>query len=296
MRLYDISAADSLAALNSPKNINLLRAEKKVRADIKRLAGGMKIKTMLTPGKAIKTDADFIEKVVFPAFLKLYQNWPAGYELLMKSKLCIKEIRHPSDLFNVYYEKKLIGRTYGAIHTKVPDIVTISINKYDRYNPKTSTDSLYHELMHAIDQTGVKDKPGHIFYISRLADIKYNGALTAMAEKYCENREKAYSKICAELSGKTISFKVFCGVYKNAMLANNCWALKTPRDGEKYAEFFKRAFVIIDDKEEVLINGLMLYFGSKEEKERLRKLEPELYGIIKDFAVPMVDIRLSEFP
>ncbi|MFH1452421.1 MAG: hypothetical protein ABIH00_00355 [Armatimonadota bacterium] len=290
-KIYNLKYTD---ILKSPKDIAHIKALKKVHEDIKKLTESMKIKTMLSPGKAVKTNSDFIKQTIFPAFLKLYENWPAGYELLTRSKLYVKEVRHNSDIFNVYYKDKFINRTYAAIRTKNPDTVIININRYDRYNPKTSADSLYHELMHAIDQTAVKDEPGHIFYISRLADIKYKGDLTRIAQRYAGSREKAEKELYRRLYKKRVTFKQFYEVYRDCLMENNCWALKKPGEKEKYSDFFKRAFVIIDDKEELLVNGLELYFGSEEERKTLHKCEPELYRIIEDFVMPMVDIRLSE--
>lgn len=253
-----------------------------------------KITTFKSPDIAEPNSAAFIKEVILPPFLDLYKNWPAGYKLLMSNNLSINVIKFKDNFhFDFESDAKVRNRVAGCCAAESINKNAILINRYDTYYSHSYfKKTVYHEIMHGIDHLAVKDKNGKFLRLSEYLDEKYKAKgekkskLTRICEKYMKNLNEAIKEISdnydknGELNPDST---------RKIMNKHGCWA---------YSETGQ--FLGLDDMifhfssapkkpGELLAWALQIYFGTKEEKERLKNMDPWLYGLIEKEVLPAVN-------
>lgn len=267
--------------------------KEKVMDDIKKMINQGRLKTLSAPKTSAQNDLNFIEENILPAFLDLYQRWPKGYKLIINSKnFNMTIIKYDCGLFNATgtYSKADNYQKPTVNITSCPDKSTLSINAFTEFDSSFLISSVYHELLHTISNFSVKDG-AKMKFLSSMLDKKYNGKLTSIAEKYMQRQTQAENdfhqwKKENEKASKKEKYEAFIAILNK----NRCWAQRKIGSYESLESYFNYCYYDPYNVEELLAYGLMNYFGTPEEKDRLREQEFGLYDLIERSAVPYVDV------
>lgn len=264
--------------------------------------------TLISENALIPNDINYIRETVLPPFVELYQNWPDGYRILLKA---LKENRLNITIFNFYHEclhpnnlttaygDKVNGKMSAATFNFKPDRAVIGINNYDNFSRAYMHRAIYHEIMHAISNFAVPDKGKSENTLSSLIDKKYDNVLTNLWNNYMERQYKSRNAIAKWIKDNKNKYprqereRFYNDLYEVYLKNINskeyqCWAaLRTEKGSdERLEELFKHNYPDINNAEELLARALPLYFGTPEEKGRLKEQEPELYEKIESKVVP----------
>ncbi|MFH1452422.1 MAG: hypothetical protein ABIH00_00360 [Armatimonadota bacterium] len=238
----------------------------------------------------------FAEAMVLPSFVKAARNWPPGYRLLMKSDLKIDITTGPSDTFTGSGKK--IG---GLTEWHYPDKAVICINAYGRYSEDYFNHVAYHEIMHAISHLAVKDTKNKINILS----TKHYPALHKLHKRYIADQNKANKEFDEQkkilekkYNNSENTEEIYVDLYKayiKAMDRHNCWAARKLLfvNSSSAKSYFMHGLTQmgsngVTDEDEILAEGLMLYFGSDKQRNHLKTKEPELYKLIESEIVPFI--------
>lgn len=253
----------------------------------------------------------FVKEVVVPAFLRLRRRWPEAYRLLVRKSVFDFQIRICEYKDNRFQEKDMA--IAGTTECRYPDKATIFINASVGDSSYLSN-ILYHENMHAVSHLAVKDKPNK-FYIPKFMNInnlslyineKNKKILTRLYKDYEKRRaeeEKEATAFAQRLEvfllsqagsiSKEEAHEMLYNGYIKIKNKHNCWAYHTLDkkhfgDDDFVLKYFMHNELVIYCEEELLIYGLLFYFGPEEEKQRLKAQEPELYELIEKEVIPLV--------
>lgn len=238
-----------------------------------------KVSTFATPEDTCENDMEVIKKIILPAFFKLYQMCPDAYNILMKRELRIAIIKFKHD--DLFYIERTKTRTPAAV---LADRSAVCLNMHDKFTTAYLIDSLYHELMHF---AGIRATGGG--RLGEVLDKKLGGKLTRISNNYMTRLKRAINTLKIYHKEKYKNAGDFYAYYGGVMRNEKCWVqTRAPRaDMSISAEYCKFRILQPDNAEEILAWGLEFYYHSKEDRELLRKQEPELYKIIEQEAVPM---------
>lgn len=203
---------------------------------LKDLLGG-RIATLSGPKCPAKNDMKFIENVILPPFLDLYQKFPEGYKLLMQKKLYIGIIEYSSSEFDPKKHNNKnddASRIAATTLSKRPETGFMLINKYDRdekiFGDEYLREAIRHEIMHNIDNFAVDDTKYASKMPTNLSDIleqEYNKKLSRMAKDYMERLIAARQELYDwETQNPKATEKEKMGKYIEIMNLRRCWAAR----------------------------------------------------------------------
>ncbi|MFH1452423.1 MAG: hypothetical protein ABIH00_00365 [Armatimonadota bacterium] len=249
----------------------------------------------------------FIKEYLVPPFSALKKRWPVVYKSFMRKNISDLKIVITDYEDHRYRQGKNIGS--AAIHNRRSDKATIYVNKHELnkyFDKKELTDGVYHELMHSVSYFSIKDN----LFINKLSgyiDKKYNNILHRLAKDYMERQKKLDNKF-ADFWFKTVSMlqnynnpfelcELIKNTYKSMVAETRCWhrvnqvleERPLKHRGEKVLIPTLCCYKTILDSEEMLAELLTHYFGTKDEKERIKELEPEIYKLLEEKIVPLVN-------
>lgn len=243
----------------------------------------------------------FIKEILVPPFLQLKQNKELSgiYEMLMKkfpSDFKIIVYDYESEIFSV--DPKGAGNKSVAVAQDVhPDKIVIHINNYDKFSPTDMRQKIYHELMHALLNVSCKDGDNENEKKTLIQCRDYE-SLTAKSEKYLQNLMEALALFNAwrETKGPNASREEVINMYLAACDSKGCWAVRRPDNNEDLEYYLNHSAAGIYDADEIIAWGLTFYFGSNDDRERLKKQDFETYIDIEYFIVPMIKKSAEKGP
>ncbi|MFH1453774.1 MAG: hypothetical protein ABIH00_07320 [Armatimonadota bacterium] len=294
MDIYNINNL----SFNEVYTSNIISYSKEDKKNVLRDLEG-RITTLKTIEEEEPNSDAFIEKVILPPFLDLYKRWKDGYNLLMKSDFEIGIIKFKDDDF-FKEDKSEYERAAASCTPEYPDRILILLNRYDAFSHSSLKEAVSHEIMHAIDGLILKDAGGEISALSGCLDKKYkkkgkkNGKLTQIALKYMNNLQKAHDEIYRNYKE---NHELNPESTKKIMNEYGCWSYKyTDKCYLDFEDMIDHFSYAPKNASEMLVSGLQMYFGTKEEKMRLKQMDPWLYGLIEKEVIPAAKKRLTVKP
>jgi len=282
-----------------------------------------RIVTYFEHDKTTKNNKDFIEDILLPVFQQLYEEWRDGYNLLIKSKnFFIRICEYPDKIFNT----KTIANIKRAAVTRAsyPDSPTVLINKYYRRKDNVihkykneaekqqekklsfSDDFLqqiiYHELMHAISQLAVKDKPPRAGFKKEISCLSampnINKELESLKIKYQSDLDKAFKELDAEDKKglKADDFNDICKIYTKMLDKFGCWAYRRIEIGDDTTqeEYLRQSSYCIHNKEEYLAWYLAFLYGNRPQRERIEQRKPDKYREMENKIMKEVRLKVKK--
>lgn len=243
-----------------------------------------------------QNDVEFIKNSLLPQFLKLYKKWPQAYELIMKNtSFVIGIIDSENSVFHT--KNSSVPIATKLIYTR-PDKCALYINKFDLDQKTFGYDymgeGIWHEIMHAVDNFAVDDtkyKSINPLFLSDILDKKYDNKLDKIAKNYMRRLQSAKVELYNwEIKNMKATEKEKMDKYIEIMNNNRCWTARRIAfaSDETLGQFNNYCFVTTKNSKEVFACGLALYFGSDEEKARLKDQEFGLYDMIERIIVPRI--------
>lgn len=244
---------------------------------------------------AAAADKKFINEAVLPPFVDLYTRWPDGYKLLMKNNFNIGVVKeNDEELFKIY--AAYIGKNRAVISAMFvlngqPESSMIFINGTGKFSASFLNKDIYRGVMRMIDNFSVKDGKNKCRSLSGYLDAQFKEKLSRIADNYMERLNKAEAEFdkWVQENGSDNREKTY-NVLVNIMDTHKCWAYKKfTTEDEKISSYpFKYCLFYPHNAEELISNGLAFYFGSPEEKKRLKEFDPALYILIEKAVIPQV--------
>lgn len=178
-----------------------------------------------------------------------------------------------------------------------PDKILIQINNYDKFSPTDMRQKIYHELMHALLNVSCKDGDKEDETITLTQCLGYEN-FTAKSEKYLQNSIEARALFDAwrETEGANASRKDVINRYIAAFDSKECRAVRRPDNNEDLEYYINHSAAGIHDADEIIAWGLTFYFGSNDDRKRLREQDYETYIYIEYFIVPMIKESAKKGP
>lgn len=245
--------------------------------------------------KSYPRSTDIINKAILPAFADLYARWPEGYKLLMKNKFVLYVANKDMDEFFKTYGS-YIGKNKAVRNAIIVSKLSngnpvVFIDAAGRYSAPFLNKEIYRSIMLLADEFALKGSKSKYKYLSGQLDLQFDKKLTRIAANYMERLNKAEAEFNKRVreNGSGDHKKTY-GALINIMDKHHCWAYKKfdPED-EKISSYpFKYCLFYPHNPRELISNGLVFYFGSPQERQRLEKFEPKLYQIIEEFVIPRV--------
>lgn len=274
----------------------------KVSKDLEYLIEGGTIKAFSSPRKRCKIDNALKKDVLIPVLLQIHEKCPNGYKLLIENKHSwkIKIMNYNAPPFyessNYYTYKDFDYKASPYAYTVhiCPDQSTVNVDNYTLGSLFYKKQSLFCGILHVINNLAVPDKKlNTVSTICTSLNAQYSKKLDKIRDNYIQRLIKADCEIKKNWSGAVVinNYTRFYKSYIEIMNKHRCWIqMKLQVKDELSILDFSRSMLQgpLNNKD-LVFYALMFYFGSEGEKWRLKYQEPELYNLIENDAVRIIN-------